>query len=322
MRITHWVAFAIVALSMLPNAYGFVRTTTCSSICVQVCPQDGVCEDGGAESVAAACDLGQDCADCGLRADPSPTARLGCDDAEPIPIAWLTDSTEYTLDEDGYSGVSDTEALQAVVDVSFATWNLVDGAYFSVASAGRSAVEVNNRDATNVITFVETDWAHARAALALASVTYAPCGEIVDADIEVNATDWTFKIIGGGPVLRTSHDIQNTLTHEIGHFLGMDHCDDDAVVGATNCDEVTMRVQTEAGDITMRDLSPDDLAATRAVYPTDGAPPLSAECPDTTQERGCGCVAARSSGALGFLGTLVGLALIRRRSSPSRDCGY
>jgi hypothetical protein len=315
MRISSWIAAAIVTLSFLPDAQAFVRTTTCSSICHQVCPSDGVCQDGGADSQAADCELGEDCADCGIRADPSPSARVACEDTEPLPIAWLTDSTEYTLDSAGYPEVGTIEALQATVDASFTTWNEVAGTYFVTEALEPAALEVNNLDATNVITFVERDWAYAPAALALASVTYAPGGEIVDADIEVNADDWTFKILGSGPALRTSHDIQNTLTHEIGHFLGMDHCHDDAVVNEPNCDAVTMRVQTEAGDITMRDLSQDDIAAAQLVYPSGGSPPGTSASSTETSERGCACSSAHRGQGLDVLFAILGLALIRRRST-------
>ncbi len=315
MRYVLWAATLGLLLTVSANANAFVRTTTCSSICHQVCPSNGTCEDGGVDSSASLCELGEDCADCGLRPDPSPTARIPCGDNQPLPIAWLTQSTAYTLDEAGYSGVDDIEVLQTVVGSSFATWSDVEGTYFSTTTLGAGPVEVNNQDATNVITFVESDWAYAPAALALASVTYAPCGEIVDADIEVNGDDWTFKVIGAGPVLRTSHDIQNTLTHEIGHFLGMDHCHDNAIVDEPNCDAVTMRVQTEAGDTTMRDLSLDDLAAARHVYPSGGSPPSSAECPSAQVERGCGCVQSRPSESLGFFAALIGLVATRRRSS-------
>jgi hypothetical protein len=301
----------VAGLVASTQAYGFVRTTTCSSICHQVCPSDGVCEDGGDGALREACTLGGDCADCGLRADPAPDAVTSCwtEDGytEPVPIAWLIDGVEYVVDSAGYTPISDLSAILQTVDSSFETWNSATGSYVRATHGGSADVGANNVDMVNVITFVEDNWAYAPAALAIASVTYSPCGEIVDADIELNADDWSFRILGTGPVLATSHDLQNTLTHEIGHFLGFDHCDNDAAVGAADCSEATMRVQTEAGDITMRDLSADDIAAIAHVYPIGGSPPGTSSC-QTERRRRRGCASAEPRvpawwvGLLGFLG--------------------
>jgi MYXO-CTERM domain-containing protein len=265
--------------------------------------------------------LGADCADCGLRADPSPDAVASCGSGgnytDPIPVAWLKERIEYVVDSAGYMGIPEISQIERTVDASFATWNSVSESYVVTESGGLSDAAVSNIDMINVITFVEDDWPYAPAALAIASVTYTPCGEIVDADIELNADQWSFRILGTGPVLATSHDLQNTLTHEIGHFLGFDHCHDDAVVGASNCEEATMRIQTEAGDITMRDLSADDLAAAAHVYPNGGAPSGTAACPPgrRSHKRGCslGPEHPPSPSAMGTLGLL---ALTRFRRAP------
>ena len=318
-RSTTWFAAAFTVgllLTSVPSS-AFVRTTTCSSICLQVCPADGICEDGGEDSAGEACSLGGDCADCGYRGDPSPNATATCwgDDGytDPVPVAWLRDRIEYVVDSDGYAGIPDLNDVVAAVDASFATWNEVEGSYILVESGGLSEEPVNNVDTINVITFVEEGWEYAPAALAIASVTYSPCGEIVDADIEFNADEWSFRNLGTGPVLATSHDLQNTLTHEIGHLLGFDHCHDDAVVGASNCEEATMRVQTEAGDITMRDLSTDDIAAIVAVYPSGGSPPDSYACPTKrSRKRGCATSANPSTG----LALLCLIACAKTRQRP------
>jgi MYXO-CTERM domain-containing protein len=49
-------------------------------------------------------------------------------------------------------------------------------------------------------------------------------GEIVDADIELNGVDFAISIAGAttGTAACLS-DLKNTLTHELGHFLGLEH---------------------------------------------------------------------------------------------------
>jgi hypothetical protein len=66
-------------------------------------------------------------------------------------------------------------------------------------------------------------------ALAVTSVTSRGDGFIVDADIEVNAVNKNWIDLDPGVTVSASqstfepNDLQNTLTHEFGHFLGLDH---------------------------------------------------------------------------------------------------
>jgi hypothetical protein len=73
------------------------------------------------------------------------------------------------------------------------------------------------------------------------------------------------------------YDLQNTVTHEAGHFVGLAHPCDDA--GTPSCDaplppwesvpyaERTMYPSTTLGETTKRSLSEDDVAGVRAAYP-------------------------------------------------------
>jgi MYXO-CTERM domain-containing protein len=165
-------------------------------------------------------------------------------------------------------------------------------------------------------------------------------GAMTRAAIEVNALDftWTDLIVhpekGGG----TTQDLQNALTHELGHFIGLDHnCAspgtdparmlDQHGQPAPFCDtaspelmEATMYPTAPQGDLQKRTLAADDLTALCDIYPTERDPGVCA--PPWVQEEGCGCATGGGGGgsatALELLGGLALLVRRRRRRAALR----
>lgn len=74
-------------------------------------------------------------------------------------------------------------------------------------------------------------WQHQSAAIALTTTTYDPqSGRILDADVELNVPSFIFSTVDAprcvAPAYSTAcvaWDLQNTVTHEIGHMMGLDH---------------------------------------------------------------------------------------------------
>jgi len=164
-------------------------------------------------------------------------------------------------------------------------------------------------------------------------------GQLLDADIELNAWDgtgsgsaalttspppqrgWyltclappaasqlcaTFGQVDGGngaPCLYL--DLQNLVTHEAGHFIGLAH-PADLAGNAT----LTMYGGSSPGEVSKRSLEADDVAGLCAIYPA-GAPPSSCVAPPGDGScLGCG---SSGSGALALL-VLFGLVpRLRRR---------
>jgi hypothetical protein len=140
-------------------------------------------------------------------------------------------------------------------------------------------------------------------ALALTSVfARTSTGEILDADIEVNAALFTWGDVelaalgGTATTAAGKQDLQNALTHEMGHFIGLDHtCAlpgqphpvDNLGNPVPDCDsapeavrETTMFPSAEPGDVSKRTLAPDDEQAARDVYPAaPGAAPAACPAP-------------------------------------------
>ncbi len=99
-------------------------------------------------------------------------------------------------------------------------------------------------------------------------------------------------------------DVQNTMTHEAGHFLGFGHT---PVAGAT------MNPTTVAGDLGKRTLHPDDVEAVCTVYPAQ--PPQDAGPVHVEVAGGCAC-GQTSGGATILAVLLLALGVPRPRRSP------
>lgn len=175
-------------------------------------------------------------------------------------------------------------------------------------------------------------------------------GRIIDADIDMNAVNYRFYDAQKGPPTligdgRTPVDLWNTLSHELGHVLGLEHtCRlDDAPYACLVTDrgetipscadvelgrrgdsaletvyETTMYPTSTSTEISRRLPKADDLAGVVDAYP-QGRDPQTCTVPLTLSSTGCSTGAA-SRGPAGLLATLglgglgaLGLMLRRRR---------
>ncbi len=214
-----------------------------------------------------------------------------------------------------------------VFSTSLATWEAVTcggsplGVHVNVMSERSTCTEPLYRDNgpnANVIMFV-TDWGarmYDPAAFAVTTVWHRKStGEILDADMEINERRGPYGICpaaGCSDAMRTV-DLQDVVTHELGHYLGMAHSTDP---------EATMYFQAAAGETTKRDLAPDDIAGICNIYPA-GTP--AGECDYTprggldlacTSHGGCSIAAPGAASSIPFalLGLpILALTLTRRR---------
>nr|WP_225936982.1 myxosortase-dependent metalloprotease, MXAN_2677/MXAN_2678 family [Myxococcus sp. RHSTA-1-4] len=137
-------------------------------------------------------------------------------------------------------------------------------------------------------------------------------GIIYDSDISFNAARFSFTTADGGtcfpPVTANcvATDVQNTATHEIGHFVGLDHT---YALGST------MNPSAPPGEVSKRTIDSGSRDFVCKVYPQGGA---SQACLHPTVEAelgpkgGTGCAASGSVAALPALAAWA-LWLSRRR---------
>lgn len=178
-------------------------------------------------------------------------------------------------------------------------------------------------------------WDHKNDILALTTVTSdTASGAILDADVEFNASaaaagvaPKTFSSVtsppcGEGPSPAggcVSTDLQNTLTHEIGHVVGLAHAPDPGS---------TMFKRASPGELSKRVIDNGTSTGFCGIYPAAGS--SSSACDLTAQSHdaiggtsagtsfsGIGCSAgrgARGSSLFWSLMLLAGVALLLRRS--------
>jgi hypothetical protein len=157
-------------------------------------------------------------------------------------------------------------------------------------------------DNRNSVIFRSTSWCQLGAdgtceieydtvALAVTSdIADTRSGQIYDADVEVNVHDITWADVVAHPELNGYYDLQNALTHEMGHFIGLAHTCYNALVDAMrdddnngnpipDCDTAPLDVQAttmfpsaDAGDVQKRTLAPDDQNGLCTIYPVDDPP--------------------------------------------------
>lgn len=181
-------------------------------------------------------------------------------------------------------------------------------------------------------------WDHSDATIALTTTTFSfKTGIIYDADIEFNAAPhegggrFLFTTISSPPcepgaesALCVATDIQNTLTHEIGHVIGLDHVD---VPGAT------MEASAPLGETRKRIIDSGTAQGFCTIYPKgQESPPCddleSVEKRIVAVNRGTpgldhmGCAAAGAALVPAAV-ALVGIALyrIRARARARRRTG-
>jgi hypothetical protein len=281
------------------------------------------------------------------------------------PFYWPDSCVAVTIYLNGFSQMRPDEVAKSVAAAAH-TWSpdqvtcpdTTSHPYFEIVpslAASATGAPPAAYDARNSLIFRTDSWtmsgkpggkAYSPAALAITSVFAKPDGHVVDADVEVNAIGQTWANldpdaqIGIGHGLDV-HDLQNTLTHEFGHFIGLDHTCyttsfdvgmskprpvDDMGNAIPDCadapDAVRQTVMfdsVQAGETSKRVLSSDEVRAVCTIYPPDLDPKF---CAVDSPNDGLGCAAGPRPGdsalgrggwaALGGAGLAL-LAAVRRR---------
>jgi hypothetical protein len=237
-----------------------------------------------------------------------------------------------------------------VIDAAIQTWNTAaEGcSYMRIVQDAPEEREVGN-DRVNLIKFRDATWCrpatnkdparcYADAAAGITTAVYVDDadsprdGAIVDADIEINGKNFAIShenmSLGTAPC---KADLQNTLTHELGHLLGLEHpCRTPGDPGRLDntgapvplCSQTNDPAITESTMYNYQDceetkkttLEADDIAGVCGIYPKSEDPGSCEAVSSSTAT----CVGCSTSGRplpamLLFVGTALLLARRPRR---------
>jgi hypothetical protein len=214
---------------------------------------------------------------------------------------WSNIPVPFWINENGYPPITNGSDFEAVL-ASFRTWQAVASANVQVDYRGTTSAHNAAYDGINMISFTDTSTPLGSSVIAM-TLSYfktQPNGQVSfdESDI-IFSPAFSFSTSGDAD----KFDIQSVLTHEIGHFLGLDHA---AMVSSV------MVPYGRPGQFDQRTLQYDDIAAISEVYPKASAAAAAGEIQGTIL-----------SGALPVFGANVvavdgnGVAWVSTLSQPS-----
>ncbi len=195
-----------------------------------------------------------------------------------VPFAWDTSCFYYSINHLGSNDIP-FDVLREVTRESFDTWEKVPCSYFfftetDPAQNDEADFSIHHGN-VNLLVWRENraSWTYDANVVALTSIHYdRATGEILDVDIEFNGAMCTFANLDDYPEGTDLIDIKSTLTHEIGHTVGLDHTSDE---------DTTMYGWGEPGSTNKRTLTDDDINGLCSIYPL-------ASDPETCEQPYCG----------------------------------
>lgn len=246
-----------------------------------------------------------------------------------FPISWNLNCLRLKLASSGSEDLSLALLEPAIAD-SMGPWNGlscsgVELIYDGLSDSGDVGFS-NDAANENLIIFQDAmgAWVYQPDILALTTLTFCSAagglckyrGQVLDGDIEFNGGEAPFS--ASEIPLVEHHDFMNTLTHELGHFIGLDHSLDE---------ESTMYFSAPLGEVDKRTLSEDDEAGFCAIYEAcvpqdecgfctpeqDDETDMSPMAPGDDDLAGCSCELSRegNNGSLALYALFLFVAVFR-----------
>ncbi|WP_141323257.1 myxosortase-dependent metalloprotease, MXAN_2677/MXAN_2678 family [Myxococcus sp. AB025B] len=274
--------------------------------------------------------------------DPYVRSRVTAGDPSTQALYWTVPLVTWNLNRDGNPATPGETEFQAV-RASFQSWqdiftscgnlSLREGPLVDSREVGYLRGKTNHnlvlfrtQNCSGLVQSTDPCWKEETCAnqhdcwddddgtLAITLTTYDKrSGIIYDSDISFNASRYFFTAVDGPPCTAQGQgncvatDVQNTATHEIGHFIGLDHT---RVTGST------MFPSAPPGEVSKRDIDPGSRDFVCDVYPkgrpsqSDFHPAMDTLVGGPLGDKGCSATGATAT-SMGP--ALLAWAWLRRR---------
>ncbi len=237
-------------------------------------------------------------------------------------MAWPSYCLSYSLN-DADSESMTLDEIRPIVARSFDNWRGIscgdDDFPLSIREDAprMCAMESHDTSGPNVHTIAFTsEWPenYDQNAYAITVVWFNPrSGAILDADMLINERRGPYGVCplrGCQPDANgvTTVDLENVITHEIGHFFGLAH---------SQFNFATMHAFSPAGETDKRSVSSDDVEGICTIYPPMASPvcepdPRNGLGEECRAQGGCQATLGTDLGGLGLFWVLVGWGWVRR----------
>jgi len=207
----------------------------------------------------------------------------------------------YAISRPTFSNLS---MFVTAIDRSFQTWREPLDSKIEFIGLGCSSQIKNENDGINTVIFVTESWPLEPSIIAITRNFYisnlsAKAGMILDSDILLNAVNHGFTTEDEPG----KHDIQNILTHEIGHLIGLGHEVNPADP------EAAMYAVASPNETKKRLLHPSDLVGLIQAYGGVGQKINGANSPCDVSSKPLSCGAVSGTCPPSGLGPLLYLVL-------------
>ncbi len=160
----------------------------------------------------------------------------------------------------------DSQDVLRIVRNGFSAWENVGSSDLRFVDDGTGSFVKSSTDRRNVIVFDPTAFdigaPRGSGVIAITTINWDRFGNIIDTDITFNGRDFNFSVSSAPNTRGGVVDLQDTMTHEIGHLIGLDH----TPLSGSASERPTMHpfASPEAAG---RSLAPDDIAGITHLYP-------------------------------------------------------
>lgn len=202
-------------------------------------------------------------------------------------IQWMQDRVVFAPvpTGDGRRDALLRRALRASVDA------------WSRASALTTAM---GEESENRVSWSGDSWDFDPAFLAVALTRYdVATGRIISAEIVINELGANWADRRSEPQRSAHFDLQNTLTHEVGHAVGLGHSEEETA---------TMYASADADEVSKRTLARDDIEGVQALYGMASGPEFTAAL-FTSEEAAMGCSSTTGPGPSSWMVVLFAALL-------------